>query len=168
MHTSVPTLCFSPSRWLDVGGSPLWKIQKGWKLFSTSSCFAPPPSTTAWLTSSLCKQPPPLSQRHSRCGTEWLLLCWALSQISLHSRSRAQHAGKCFTCCFIQNIHKEPRADTQRTQATPPLIRIGQWLLWRQAGRHSNRLSDLLFIFCLAGICCNVADDILTFGEAGK
>lgn len=32
--TSVPTLSLSLSRQLDVGGSPLWKIQRGWKLLS--------------------------------------------------------------------------------------------------------------------------------------
>lgn len=123
---------------------------------------------------------PHLSQRHSRCGTEWLPLCRASSQISLHSHSQsgeqstAEHstarrqAGKCFTCCFIQNIHKEPRAGTQLVKATPPLFTIGWWLLWRQAGRHSNRLWDSLFIYFLARICGNVSDDVETFSEAGN
>lgn len=78
-------------------------------------------------------------------------------------RCTAQHADKCFICCFIQNIHKELRAGTQRAQATPPLLRIGWWWLWRQAGRHGNSLSDLLYIFCLARICGNVADDVDLF-----
>lgn len=29
-------------------------------------------------------------------------------------------------------------------------------------------MSDLLFIFGLAGICGNVADDVVTFSETGK
>lgn len=32
---------------------------------------------------------------------------------TVSAASGAQHAGKCFTCCFIQNIHKELRAGTQ-------------------------------------------------------
>lgn len=142
------------------------------------NCSLPPPVSLSFHQPLLdwpplsCKQPP-LLQRHSRCGTNWLSLCRASSQISLHShsqsseQSRAQHVGKCFTCCFIQNIHKELRAGTQHAQATPPLLRIGWWFLWRQAGRHSNRLSDLLFIFCLARICGN-ADDVVTFNEASN
>lgn len=82
--------------------------------------------------------PPHLSQRHSRCSAERPSLFRASGELSLHShrqsvqgaeRSRAQHAGKFFTCRFIQNIHKELRAGTQRAKATPPLARIGCWLL---------------------------------------
>lgn len=126
-----------------------------------SPALLSPSSTTAWLTSSLCKQPPPhLSQRHSRCSAERPSLFRASGELSPHShrqsvqgaeRSRAQHAGKFFTCRFIQNIHKELRAGTQRAKATPPLARIGCWLLWRHACRHGNRLSDYYLFFIWPG-----------------
>lgn len=128
----------------------------------------PPPWTTAWLTH-LTPQTTPhlLSQRHSRWVSEWLSLCWASSQISLHSHSqRDEHSMQANASLAVSfRIYTRSRAGTQQTEATPPHARIGQWPLWRQGGRHSNRLSDLLFIFCLAGICGNVADDIVTFGE---
>lgn len=115
----------SPSRQLDVGGSPLWKIQKDWKLLSASSCLSLPPSTTAWLTSSLLQTTPTSLKA---------LLVWhkvTLTMPSLKSallvravsgaqHSTAQHAGKCFTYCFIQNIHKERRADTQQCKPHLP------------------------------------------------
>lgn len=80
-----------------------------------------------------------------------------------HSTARRQMLHLLFHSEYTQGAESRHAA----VQATPPLLGIGWWLLWRQAGRHSNRLSDLLFIFCLARICGN-ADDFITFNEAGN
>lgn len=156
---------------------PYERFKRGWKLFfCLALCFI-----SHCFTDHLSLLTTPTSPKGTPGVAEWLPLCRASSQISLPSHSQsgehstAQHstqagrqAGKCFTCCFIQNIHKELRAGTQLGKATPPLLLIGWRLVWRQAGRHSNRLSDLLFIYCLARICGNVSDDVETFSEAGN
>lgn len=79
------------------------------------------------------------------------------SELSLHlhgqlvqraERSRAQHAGrqagKFFTCCFIQNIHKERRAGAQRVKATPPPpLRIG---CGRRDDKHASTVTGCQMI----------------------
>lgn len=65
----------------------LMKDSKGSE--NCSSALLSASSATASLTTSLSANNPHLSQRHSRCGTEWLPLCRASSQISLHSHSQS-------------------------------------------------------------------------------
>lgn len=126
-----------------------------------SPALLSPSSTTAWLTSSLCKQPPHLSQRHSRCSAEWLSPFQASGERSLHlhgqsvqraERSRAQHAGRQILHLPFHSEYTQ-RAESRHAASeshTPPL-RIGCWLLWRHACRHSNRLSDYYLFFIWPG-----------------
>lgn len=100
------------------------------------------------------KGTPGAAQSDSRPSKPRVSVPFTCTGSQCRERSAAGHSmqeGKFFTCRFIQNIHKELRAGTQRAKATPPLLRIGCWLLWRHACRHSNRLSDYYLFFIWPG-----------------
>lgn len=71
------------------------------------------------------KQPPPLSWRHSRCGTEWLPLRWASIQTTLHSHSQSSEqsktllASKHLPLCFIQNTVHARKPEQEHSSCRP-------------------------------------------------